>query len=121
MTEKKLTEQGLSKAFSNTPDDATRFGVWEGEHDVKRFIKIIESAAGDHTSSTIPSIPKSIEEYNFPMHKWESSGDLMNIVNSTQFTFFDTDQECQNAILDHETRMVETSNLTAITQHHDGI
>lgn len=122
MDNKDQISQGLSNAFGAIPKDTTRFGVWEGENDVQRFIKVVESSTSLSTSSSLSWIPRSIEEYNFSITEknWEPKEDLMHIINSSRFTFFDTPQDCQNAMIEHVQQRLDSPEVTPI-QELDGI
>ena len=121
MTKKNLTAQDLSKAFAEIPNDTTRFGVWEGDNDVNRFLKIVEAANKQHEGSSLSWIPRSIVEYNFTAQDWEPKEDLMNIMNSNRFEFFDTPQDCQNAMIKHATKVLKSPEIEPIIPEHDGV
>ena len=114
-------DKDLSKAFSEIPNDTTRFGVWEGDHDVKRFIKVVESSTDKTKASTLSWIPRSIEEYNFIEQDWEPKEDLMNIINGSRFEFFETPQDCQNAMVEHTQKFLNSPDLGKATQELDGV
>lgn len=116
MTDEKSTHEELSQTFSAIPNEATRFGVWEGENDVQRFIKVIESSTSLSTASSLAWIPRSIEEHDFNNSTWEPKEDLMHIINSGQFTFFDTPQDCQNAMIEHAQQRLNSPEITPIKE-----
>ncbi|PCJ99427.1 MAG: hypothetical protein COA45_05150 [Zetaproteobacteria bacterium] len=119
MDNKDQIQQGLSKAFRALPKDTTRFGVWEGENDVERFIKVVESSTNPSTTSTLSWIPRSIEEYDFRKSTWEPKEDLMHIMNSDRFTFFETPQDCQNAMIEHVQQRLNSPDISPIIQELD--
>ncbi|MGH1379083.1 MAG: hypothetical protein ACRBB3_09715 [Alphaproteobacteria bacterium] len=119
MADKESTNTELSKAFSAIPNETTRFGVWEGENDVQRFIKVIESSTSLSTSSSMPWIPRSITEYDFTQSLWEPKEDLMQMINSSEFMFFDSPQDCQKAMIEHVNERLKSTVITPI-QELDG-
>lgn len=121
MADDGLENKDLSKAFAEIPNDATRFGIWEGENDVKRFIKIVESSTNQNQASTLAWIPRSLEEYNFVEQDWAPKEDLMHIINSNQFEFFETAQDCQNAMVEHTQKFLNSSDLGQVTHELDGV
>lgn len=121
MADNGLEHKDLSKAFAEIPNETTRFGIWEGENDVKRFIRIIESSTETTKASTLPWIPRSIEEYDFVEQDWAPNEDLMHIINSNKFEFFETPQDCRNAMVEHTQKFLNSSDLGQVIQELDGV
>ncbi|PCJ02369.1 MAG: hypothetical protein COB14_02395 [Alphaproteobacteria bacterium] len=121
MADNGLKNRDLSQAFAEIPSDTTRFGIWEGENDAKRFIKIVESSGNKNQASTLAWIPRSLKEYDFVEQNWAPKADLMRIINGNQFEFFDTPQDCQNAMVEHTQSLLNSPDISQMTQKLDGI
>lgn len=121
MADDSLENKDLSKAFAEIPNETTRFGIWEGENHVKRFIKVVESSTEATQASTLPWIPRSIEEYDFVEQDWAPKEDLMHIINSNKFEFFETPQDCRNVMMEHATKFLDSPDISQVTQEFDGV
>ena len=121
MADDSLENKDLSKAFAEIPNKTTRFGVWEGENHVKRFLKVVESPTEATQASTLPWIPRSIEEYDFVEQDWTPKEDLMHIINSNKFEFFETPQDCRNVMMEHATNLRDSPDISQVTQEFDGV
>lgn len=121
MADNGLTNKDLSKAFSEIPNDAIRFGVWAGENDVKRFIKIVEESTERTKTSTLPWIPRSVEEFDFIKRDWTPKEDLMNIINGNRFEFFATPKDCHNAMVEHTQKLLDSPDISQAIPEFGGV